>query len=157
MVLVYNTAIDGNVYYTPSCRSDQDYKCSCDEEDDDEPYCYEKIEEDTLVKNMPAYWFRKHHYLIYDKENNCPELFEGLFCCRPRLSNYYYIKALVDYVEVEKVINNLELPNELLEIIKNYTKEIIRQEFINYSIDNDDTKSANIDILDESNLKHYRY
>jgi hypothetical protein len=154
MVLVYNTAIGRNVYYTPSCQGDPDYQCCCD--DDDESYCYEKIEEDTLVKNMPAYWFRKHHYLIYDNENNCPELFEGLFCSRPRLSNYYYIKAIVDYVEAESVINSLELPDELLDIIKNYTKLFIRQEFIKYSIDNDD-KSANINILDETILKHFRY
>lgn len=155
MVLVYNIAIGKNVYYTPSCQGDPDYQCSCD--DDEESYCYEKIEEDTLVKNMPAYWFRKHHYLLYDRDNNCPELFEGLFCSRPRLSNYYYIKAIVDYVEAEKVINSLELPNELLEIIKNYTKSFIRQEFIQYCIDNDDTESYNINILAESILKHFRY
>jgi hypothetical protein len=157
MVLVYNIAIGGNVYYTPTCQGDQDYKCCCDDDDDDEPYCYDRIEEDTLVKNMPAYWFRKHSYLIYDRDNNCPELFEGMFCSRPRLSNYYYIKAIVDYVEAENVINSLELPNEMLDIIKNYTKLFIRQEFIQYSIDNDDDKSANIDILDEKILKHFRY
>jgi hypothetical protein len=156
MVLVYNTAIGENVYYTPSCQGDQDYQCSCDDDDDD-PYCYDRIEEDTIVKNMPAYWFRKHHYLMYDRDNNCPELFEGLFCSRPRLSNYYYTKAIVDYVEAEKVINSFELPNELLDIIKNYTKLFIQQEFIKYSIDNDDDKSANINILDEKILKHFRY
>ena len=155
MVLVYNTAINGNVYYTPSCQSNQDYQCCCD--DEDESYCYNKIEEDTLVKNMPAYWFRNHYYLIYDKENNCPELFEGLFCSRPRLFNYYYSKAILDYLEVEKIVNSLELPNELLYIIKNYTKLFIRQEFIEYNIDNDDSESANINILDETNLKHFVY
>jgi hypothetical protein len=155
MVLVYNIAIAKNVYYTPSCQGDPDYQCSCD--DYEESYCYDKIEEDIIVKNMPAYWFRKHHYLIYDKENDCPELFEGLFCSRPRLSNYYYIKALVDYVEIETVINSLELPNELLEIIKNCTKLFIRQEFIKYSIDNDDIESSTINILNENILKHFRY
>ena len=152
MSIVYNSALCKNVYYTPSCFYDEFNSCNCWGNNNPESYCATRIYEDTLIKNVPSYWFRKHYYVKHNKEHNCQELISPLFYSKPHLANYYYLKAKLDYVEAERHINNLDIPTELMDLIKYHTKKFILKDYF----ENNMTTSYH-NILSEDCLHEVRY